>query len=83
MNVNLYEIIRDRLLFESEKGAKKGSNSFLLMKHYNTLAFGEADKKKVEQREPHTFVHLHEYKLTKLVGVFEPFLDYARKMLKQ
>ncbi len=41
---------------------------FLLLKHYNTLAFTEEKKQQIEQANPGTEVCLHSFRLSDMVG---------------
>lgn len=77
MDIKLYNNIQNRIF----SGLGVNSSNFLLIKHYNTFLFTEEDKTQVEQGNPDTLVCLHDFKLSQMVGVFEPFLDYARALL--
>lgn len=65
-----------------EINVQDGETKFLLLKHYNTLAFTEEKKQQIEQANPGTEVCLHSFRLSDMVGVFEPFLDYIRSGLE-
>lgn len=77
MNDNLMMNIQDRLF--SRLGKKSGN--FLLLKHYNTLVLNEEKKAQIEKNNPDATVYLHEFKLSHMVGVFEPFFDFIRNEL--
>ena len=64
------------------KGIQNGTFKFLLLKHYNTLVFTETEKQQIVQVNPETVVCLHSFRLSDMVGVFEPFLDYIRTGLE-
>ena len=65
-----------------EINVQDGETKFLLLKHYNTLAFTEEKKQQIEQANQGTEVCLHSFRLSDMVGVFEPFLDYIRSGLE-
>lgn len=77
MNDNLMMSFQDRLF--SKLG--KESGSFLLLKHYNTLVLDEDLKVQIEQNNADITVYLHDYKLSRMVGVFEPFMDFIKNEL--
>ncbi|MFG6343016.1 MAG: GGDEF domain-containing protein [Lachnospiraceae bacterium] len=64
-----------------EINVQDGKTKFLLLKHYNTLLFTEEKKQQVARNNPETEVCLHGFRLSDMVGVFEPFLDYIRNGL--
>ncbi len=51
--------------------------NFLLLRHYNTFAFTQKWKVQIEKENPDAIVCLHDFCLSEIVGVFEPFLDFA------
>ena len=51
--------------------------NFLLLRHYNTFAFTQEWKAQIEQENPDTIVCLHDFSLSEIVSVFEPFLDFV------
>ncbi|MDE7478268.1 MAG: hypothetical protein K2M91_10015, partial [Lachnospiraceae bacterium] len=55
-----------------------GNGNFLLLKHYNTLVLTEQVREQTMQDNPDAIVCLHDYKLSDMIGVFEPFFDFAR-----
>lgn len=79
MNDNLRKNIQDRVL----SGLDINSGNFLLLKHYNTLVLTGEDKLQIQQGNPRAAVYLHDFRLSDMVGVFEPFLDFARSELGQ
>lgn len=64
-----------------EINVQDGKTKFLLLKHYNTLLFTEEKRQQVARNNPKTEVCLHCFRLSDMVGVFEPFLDYIRNGL--
>lgn len=79
MNDDLIMNIQNRLF--SRLGKKSGN--FLLLKHYNTLVLNNEKKVQIEEKNPDALVYLHDFKLSHMVGVFEPFLDFIRNELGQ
>ena len=65
-------IIQDRVF----SGLGKKNGNFLLLKHYNTLVLNEEKKAQIEKINPAAMVYLHDFKLSHMVGVFEPFFDF-------
>ncbi len=77
MDIRLYNSIDKRIL---SRLGQTGDN-FLLIKHYNTFSFVEEDIAQIEALNADTVVCLHDFKLSQMAGVFEPFLGYARALL--
>lgn len=59
-------------------GLRGGNGTFLLLRHYNTFVFTEEGKRQTQRDYPDAVVCLHDFKLSEMVSVFEPFLDFAR-----
>lgn len=57
---------------------REKDESFLLLRHYNTVAFTQEWKAQIEQENPDTIVCLHDFSLSEIVSAFEPFLDFAK-----
>lgn len=64
-------------------GLNAGSGNFLLLRHYNTFVFTEEGKEQTKRDYPDAFVCLHDFRLSDMIGVFEPFLDFAREAFGQ
>lgn len=75
MNGDMKKSIHDRV----HSGLDAGNGSFLLLRHYNTFAFTEERKKQTEQDYPDAMVCLHDFRLSDMISVFAPFLDFARE----
>ncbi len=63
-------------------GLNTRTKNFMLLKHYNTIALTESDKDKIIQAHSESDVFMHDFKLSEIVAVFEPFLNWARDRLK-
>lgn len=74
MNRDAENSIRNRVC----EGLQAGNGNFLLLRHYNTLVLSESGKAQIEQENPDIIVCLHDFKVSDMVSVFEPFLDFAR-----
>ncbi len=79
MNSDMKMDIRDRVY----SGLLAGKGSFLLLRHYNTFAFTEEGKEQTKRDYPDAFVCLHDFKLSNMISVFEPFLDFANEAFGQ
>lgn len=64
-------------------GLNTGNGNFLLLRHYNTFGFTEEGREQTERDYPGTIACLHDFKLSDMVSVFEPFLDFAREAFGQ
>ena len=74
MNSDAENSIRNRVRL----GLHAGNGNFLLLRHYNTLVLSESGKAQIEQENPDMLVCLHDFKVSDIISVFEPFLDFAR-----
>ncbi len=74
MNNDAENSIRNRVRL----GLQAGNGSFLLLRHYNTFVLSENGKAQIERENPDMLVCLHNFKVSDMVSVFEPFLDFAR-----
>ncbi len=54
------------------------NKNFLLLRHYNTFAFTKQGEEQIVQENSKAVVCLHDFCLSNIVSVFEPFLDFAR-----
>lgn len=79
MNRDTKISIHDRVY----SGLNTGNGNFLLLRHYNTFGFTEEGREQTERDYPGTIVCLHDFKLSDMVSVFEPFLDFAREAFGQ
>lgn len=79
MNSDAGKNIHDRVY----SGLNAGNRSFLLLRHYNTFVFTEEGKEQTKRDYPEAIVCLHDFKLSDMVSVFEPFLDFAREAFGQ
>lgn len=79
MNSDTKKSIHDRVY----SGLNVGNGNFLLLRHYNTFAFTEQGKEQTERDYPGAMVCLHDFKLSEMVSVFEPFLDFTREAFDQ
>ncbi len=72
MNKDTRNGIMDKMRFSfSER-----NESFMLLRHYNTFAFTQEWKTQMKQENPEAVVCLHDFYLSEIVSVFEPFLDF-------
>ena len=78
MNLDLVTTIQNEIV--SKLG--KEDNNFILLKHYNALFFTEEDKRFFEEKNQNIKIIVHDYKLSSMVGVFEPFFTFAREEMK-
>lgn len=60
-------------------GLNAGNGNFLLLRHYNTFVFTEEGKEQTKRDYPEAIVCLHDFRLSDMISVFEPFLDFARE----
>lgn len=79
MNSDTRTSIHERVHF----GLNAGNGSFLLLRHYNTFVFTEQGKEQTERDYPDAIVCLHDFRLSDMVSVFAPFLDFAREAFGQ
>lgn len=79
MNSDTTKSIRNRV--QSVLDASNGN--FLLLRHYNTFVITEEGKAQTMQDNPDAMVCLHDFKLSDMISVFEPFLDFARNAVGQ
>ena len=64
-------------------GLNTGNGTFLLLRHYNTFVLTEERREQIIQDYPGVIVCLHDFRLSDMVSVFEPFLDFARNAFGQ
>lgn len=64
-------------------GLNTGNGAFLLLRHYNTFVLTEEGREQTMRNYPEAIVCLHDFRLSDMVSVFEPFLDFARNICGQ
>ncbi len=79
MNRDSRKSIHDRV----NLGLTAGNGSFLLLRHYNTFVLTEEGRDQTRRDYPESIVCLHDFRLSDMVSVFEPFLDFVRTTFGQ
>lgn len=79
MNRDSRKSIHDRV----NLGLNAGNGNFLLLRHYNTFVLTEEGRAQTSRDYPESIVCLHDFRLSDMVSVFEPFLDFVRTAFGQ